>query len=220
MLEDVPLCLMFLPIMLRHLCTFLLIVANSRWSALGSGSGVWQTHDIDTLCILITLFIIPHFFHHSIIWLRFLYIDTHPTLAGLHPFLLKSPARCIFLSYYMYIYYLGSPAISQLICSHSCPNRFCLLLTQWNHSWLHYLPTHASLYSFFLSDLNQIYSSTHIFGWPSLLHPLLLYPICLSVPVLKYFSCFSLCFSLNLLSSEFRQRNIGSKIRQGVGFNL
>ena len=67
LLEDVLLCPMFLLITLHHLYTFLLIVANSRWSALGSNSGVWQTHDIDTLCIFITLFIIPHFFHHSII---------------------------------------------------------------------------------------------------------------------------------------------------------
>ena len=33
-LGDIPLCLTFLPIMLRHLDTFLLIVANSRGSTL------------------------------------------------------------------------------------------------------------------------------------------------------------------------------------------
>jgi len=46
----------------------------------------------------------------------------HPTLAGLHPFLLGSPAMCAFLSYYMCIYYLGFPARSQLSRSCSCPN--------------------------------------------------------------------------------------------------
>ena len=47
----------------------------------------------------------------------------HPTLAGLYPFLLGSPARCAFLSYFMFIHiYLGSPARSRLSHSRSCPN--------------------------------------------------------------------------------------------------
>jgi len=41
----------------------------------------------------------------------------HPTLAGLYPFLLGSPARCAFLSYLCLYLCLGSPARSQLSCS-------------------------------------------------------------------------------------------------------
>jgi len=48
---------------------------------------------------------------------------TTSTLANLHPFLLGSPARCTFLSYYRCIYYLGSPARSRLSHSCSCHNR-------------------------------------------------------------------------------------------------
>jgi len=33
----------------------------------------------------------------------------HPTLAGLYPFLLGSPARCAFLSYIMFIYMFRIP---------------------------------------------------------------------------------------------------------------
>jgi len=47
----------------------------------------------------------------------------HPTLAGLHPFLLGSPARCAFLSYLSLYIYLGSPARSQ-------PSRSAVALTQ------------------------------------------------------------------------------------------
>ena len=36
LLGDAPLCLMFPPISLRHLCTFLLIVASPRWSSLAA----------------------------------------------------------------------------------------------------------------------------------------------------------------------------------------
>jgi len=68
-------------------------------------------------------FIIHHFFIILSFWLQFSYTDTQPTLAGLHPFLLGSTARCTFLSYFMCIYYLGSPARSRLSCSRSCPNR-------------------------------------------------------------------------------------------------
>jgi len=60
-------------------------------------------------------------FHHSSSFSSFYYfnsdfwyIDTHPTLAGLYPFLLGSPARCAFLSYLCLYIYLGSPAISRL----------------------------------------------------------------------------------------------------------
>jgi len=35
-LGDTPLCPMFPPIFLHHLCIFLLIVASPRWSALAS----------------------------------------------------------------------------------------------------------------------------------------------------------------------------------------
>jgi len=38
----------------------------------------------------------------------------HPTLAGLYPFLLGSPARCAFLSYLCLYICLGSPARSRL----------------------------------------------------------------------------------------------------------
>jgi len=41
----------------------------------------------------------------------------HPTLAGLYPFLLGSPARCTFLSYLCLYICLGSPARSRLSCS-------------------------------------------------------------------------------------------------------
>ena len=34
---------------------------------------------------------------------------THPTLAGLYPFFLGSPARCTFLSYFMFIYMFRIP---------------------------------------------------------------------------------------------------------------
>ena len=47
----------------------------------------------------------------------------HPTLAGLYPFLLGSPARFAFLLYFMFIYiYIGSPARSPL-------SRFAVALT-------------------------------------------------------------------------------------------
>jgi len=56
---------------------------------------------------------------------NFWYIDMHPTLAGLYPFLLGSPARCTFLLYFMFIYIcLGSPARSRLSSSRSCPNTY------------------------------------------------------------------------------------------------
>ena len=45
---------------------------------------------------------------------NFWYIDMHPTLAGLYPFLLGSPARCAFLSYLCLYICLGSPARSRL----------------------------------------------------------------------------------------------------------
>jgi len=62
-------------------------------------------------------------------------IDSYlkPTLAGLHPFLLGSPARCTFLSYFMCIYYLGSPARPRLSRSCSCPNRFCKFCVLFQH---------------------------------------------------------------------------------------
>jgi len=60
-------------------------------------------------------------FHHSPSFSSFYYfnsdfwyIDMHPTLAGLYPFLLGSPARCTFLSYFMFIYMFRSPARSRL----------------------------------------------------------------------------------------------------------
>ena len=65
----------------------------------------------------------------------FWYIDMHPTLAGLYPFLLGSPARCAFLSLFMFIYIcLGSPARSQLSRCHSCPNStpICQNLYPWS----------------------------------------------------------------------------------------
>jgi len=48
---------------------------------------------------------------------NFWYVDMHPTLAGLYPFLLGSPARCTFLSYLCLYICLGSPARSRLSCS-------------------------------------------------------------------------------------------------------
>ena len=60
-------------------------------------------------------------FHHSSFFSSFYYfdsdfwyIDMHPTLAGLYPFLLGSPARCTFLLYLCLYIYLGSPARSRL----------------------------------------------------------------------------------------------------------
>jgi len=82
----------------------------------------------------------------------------HPTLAGLYPFLLGSPARCAFLSYFMCIYCLGSPARSQLTCGHSCPNILQIAYnlpegissTQWDQ-----IIRGKSV------DLNQLLSSMH-----------------------------------------------------------
>jgi len=96
-----------------------------------SDNRVQWSCDIATFCSHMTKlafgFISP--FHHSSSFSSFYYfnsnfwyIDTHPTLAGLYPFLLRSPARCTFLSYYMCIYYLGSPARSWLSRSRSCRN--------------------------------------------------------------------------------------------------
>ena len=53
----------------------------------------------------------------------------HPTLAGLYPFLLGSPARCAFLLYFMFIICLGSPARSQL--SHPA----VALTGMWRFGW-------------------------------------------------------------------------------------
>ena len=105
------------PIFLCHLCIFLLIVASPRRSALaectcGSDTGVWWSRDIAFLSL----------FHHSPSFSSFhyfssfyyfdsdfWYIDTHPTLAGLYPFLLGSPARCAFLSYFICLYMFRIP---------------------------------------------------------------------------------------------------------------
>jgi len=79
-----------------------------------SDIGVWWSCDIATFCIPITFspfFIFSSFYYFDS---DFWYIDMHPTLAGLYPFLLGSPARCAFLLYFMYIYCLGSPARSRL----------------------------------------------------------------------------------------------------------
>ena len=88
-----------------------------------SPNRVQQTHDVATFAFL-------SLFHHSSFFSSFYYfnsdfyyIDMHPTLAGLYPFLLGSPARCTFLSYFMCIYYLKSPVRSRLSRSHNCPNR-------------------------------------------------------------------------------------------------
>ena len=113
MLGDAPLCPMFPPIFLCHLYTSLFIVASSRWSTLTAFDiGVQWSRDV--------AFLSP--FHHSPYFSsfhsfssfyyfdsNFWYIDMHPTLAGLYPFLLGSPARCAFLLYFMFIYMFSIP---------------------------------------------------------------------------------------------------------------
>ena len=69
----------------------------------GSDSRVWWTHDVDTFCILITFFTIPHFFIILLFQLQFLVYRHAPHLGRTPSFLLGSPARCAFLSYYVYI---------------------------------------------------------------------------------------------------------------------
>jgi len=114
-LGDAPLRPMFPPIFLCHLCTSLLIIANSRLKTEhthGSDIRVQWSCDI--------AFLSP--FHHSPSFSsfhyfssfyyfnsNFWYIDMHPTLAGLYPFLLGSPARCAFLLYFMFIYMFKIP---------------------------------------------------------------------------------------------------------------
>ena len=123
MLGDALLRLTFPPTTLCQLCTSLLIITNSRQSTLTApileSDGYvtqqpLQSCDVATFCISIT-------FHHSSSFSSFYYfnsnfwyIDTHPTLAGLYPFLLGSTARCTFLSYLCLYIYLGSPARSRL----------------------------------------------------------------------------------------------------------
>jgi len=78
----------------------------------GSDTGVRWSRDVTFLSL----------FHHSPSFSSFhyfssfyyfdsdfWYIDMHPTLAGLYPFLLGSPARCAFLSYFMFIYMFRIP---------------------------------------------------------------------------------------------------------------
>jgi len=128
MLGDALLHPTFPLIMLCHLCTSLLIVTNSRRSTLTALIVESNGH----VTYLPFAFLSP--FHHSSSFSsfhyfdsNFWYIDMHPTLAGLYPFLLELPARCAFLSYFMCIYCLGSPARSRLSCGHSCPNSIDIL---------------------------------------------------------------------------------------------
>jgi len=83
-------------------------------------------------------------FHHSSFFSSFYYfnsdfwyIDMHPTLAGLYPFLLGSPARCTFLSYLCLYIYLGSPARSRLsrsaVALTAGLGHFCILDITWHH---------------------------------------------------------------------------------------
>jgi len=109
-------------------------------------SNLLQSRDIATFCISIT-------FHHSSSFSSFYYfnsdfwyIDMHPTLARLYPFLLGSPARCAFLSYLCLYVYLGSPARSRLSRStvaltdkalhHTIPVLLRLWTIQTLQSWL------------------------------------------------------------------------------------
>jgi len=112
MLGDIPLCLTFLlinalshPIMLHRLCTFLLIVANLRWSALTAPiaeSNRYMMYIPYAFLSLFSSFLI--FFIILLFQLQFLYIDTQPTLAGLHLFLLGFLARCTFLLYLRFFF--------------------------------------------------------------------------------------------------------------------
>jgi len=127
LLGDALLCPMFPPTTLRQLRTSLLIIASSRRSTLTapiSESDGHMSRDClffcaVTWCSLPFAFLSP--FHHSSSFSSFYYfnsnfwyIDMHPTLAGLYPFLLGSPARCAFLLYLCLYIYLGSPARSRL----------------------------------------------------------------------------------------------------------
>jgi len=121
MLGDAPRPPMFPPIFLHHLCIFLLIVASPRRSALaapipectcGSDTGVQWSCDVTVLSLFhhspsfsSFQYFSSFYYFHSDFW----YIDMHPTLAGLYPFILGSPARCAFLSYFRFIYMFRIP---------------------------------------------------------------------------------------------------------------
>jgi len=89
----------------------------------GAHSWLWWSRDTATFCnhVMWLSFAFLSPFHHSSSFSSFYYfdsdfwyIDTHPTLAGLYPFLLGSPARCAFLLYLCLYICLGSPARSRL----------------------------------------------------------------------------------------------------------
>jgi len=117
LLGDAPLCPMFPLIFLCHLCTFLLIITSPRRSALvapipeSDGHVMQHSHHLFTILhVFLSFYYLSSFYYFDS---DFWYIDMHPTLTGFYPFLLGSPARCAFQSYFMFIYIcLGSPARS------------------------------------------------------------------------------------------------------------
>jgi len=83
----------------------------------GSDTGVWWSHDVAFLSLFHHSPSVSSYHYFSSFYYfdsDFWYIDMHPTLAGLYPFLLGSPARCAFLSYLWLYICLGSPARSRL----------------------------------------------------------------------------------------------------------
>jgi len=75
----------------------------------GSDAGVWWSRDIAFLSLFHHS---PSFHYFSSFYYfdsDFWYIDMHPTLAGLYPFLLGSPARCAFLLYFICLYMFRIP---------------------------------------------------------------------------------------------------------------
>jgi len=78
----------------------------------GSDTGVRWSCDVTFLSLFHHSPSFPSFHYFSSFYYfnsDFWYIDMHPTLAGLYPFLLGFPARCAFLSYFTFIYMFRIP---------------------------------------------------------------------------------------------------------------
>jgi len=78
----------------------------------GSDTRVWWSRDVTFLSLFHHSLSFSSFHYFSSFYYfhsNFWYIDMHPTLAGPYPFLLGSPARWAFLSYFMFIYMFRIP---------------------------------------------------------------------------------------------------------------